>query len=220
MKILRGEKSFLMTTIKFLQIFGIVPCVVKDIESLEGGPAKKVEVSQLMWIWCILLRVFYVVGFSLMVYDIMAFDIQSYATLLSVLGVSFLYHSFPFTAMTAPLRWKSNILLLNNLIWLDRRASYPRQGNRLMTKVRAVFVFSASAIFLHTASFVLQVKSDLFRNTIVIFFSSYFLAMVGAQILFFECSCSTLENSVPGVTSSLTDIKTCVYYVKKVRIKG
>ena len=216
----RVQTSISKKTITALQIFGALPCVAKCLDSSHSGDIVRMEVSQPMWSWCLLLRVLYVVGHSVITLETMHQNITSYVTFFARAGTFLMYYLMTFNIFFAPLKWKSNIRLLNHLLQLRYRIGYSKQQNNSMTKSRAVFGFSVVVLLVYTSMTLLVPIYGFFFKTIVTFVGIYFLIQVVLQVMFFQYSCSTIENYVPAVTASWNsnDIMALVTIVKKVRV--
>ena len=198
------------------QIFGVLPCVVKKIKSSESGDLIRMEVSQLMWIWCLLLRVLYVVGQSVTISEIMYNPTHSHVAFFSTAGAFLMNYLITFNIFFAPLKWKSNILLLNHLLRLRCRIGCMRHQNNSITKSRVVFGLSLAILLVLTSKTLSVPGNSFFFKTIKTFAGIYYLILVVLQVMFFQYCCSTIENYTPDVTT-FCNIKSSVTTVKEVR---
>ena len=215
MKILDGGSSSLTMTITALQIFGIVPHEVKKKKASENE--QKMEVSQLMWIWCIVVRVLYVAALSVIVYDQIKIAFPSYFLLIMKIGPNSLYLLLPYNVLFAPLQWKSNLILHNHLLRLKHRTQALKFKS--LTKSRAVFVFFCVLQFLLNILFAFEKSYNLFYIIMFIYLNTYFLILIVLQVIFFQCCCSTIEDFVPDTPSSLPDMKFYTSSIELVRKK-
>ena len=215
MKIPKRERSFLTMTIMALQVLGIVPYTAKKKKTSENE--QKMEVSQLMWIWCIVVRVLYVVAFSVIAYDQLQEAIRLNNSINLVLGSYTPYFLLPYNVLFAPLQWKSNLILHNHLLRLKHRTQALKSKKKSLTKSRAVFVFFSVLQFLLNSSVAYLGNESFFFNVMYLYLTIYFLVMVVLQVILFQCCCSTIEDFVPDTSISFIEMKSYTSSVKTVR---
>ena len=222
--------SFLDATIMALQIFGIVPCVAKGKGSLKKDCSRRknseetvgilrMEVSDLMCIWCLFLRVLYLVGLIFIVEQSLN-DFSDKFPLLSIIGIPFLCTTLPFNSLYAPLKYKTNIRLLNKLLELKTIYCYKTVGIENISR-ETCSVIILLIIWLLAACFDAISTTSLVwvEKVFMVFAASYFFGILAVQVLFFECCCSVLTESVPNLKfpQNQTEMNNYASAVKKVK---
>ena len=214
--------SSLTRVIKAMQILGILPFVVKGKKHLKPDSVKKMKVSQLMWIWCIFVRVVYVATQSVFAcYS--SKHMESFADSISMYGINILFYTFIFNTLWAPVKWKTNLLLLNHLLKLKRMvgcSEYQRSNPNATTL--SIFAVTVLIILICRSLYIFLPNSDLFIGISVMLVTTYYLALVVVQVMFFKICCLTIEDCVPDLTctSYITSMKSYTFATKAVRTRG
>ena len=212
----------LVRVIRAMQILGIVPFVVKGKKHLRPDSVKRMKVSQLMWIWCIFVRVVYVATHSVFAYDSSKHMI-SLTSSITMYGINILFYTFVFNTLWAPVKWKTNLVLLNHLLRLERMVgSTENQRSNPNATTLSIFAVIVLTVVISRSLYLFLPNSDLFIGISVLLVTTYYLALVVVQVMFFKICCYTIENCVPDLTctSYVTSMKSYTFATKAVRTGG
>ena len=141
--------TLLASTIWALQIFGIVPCVSKMRGNFSGNskrdekqPLKscvniKLKSSRLMLLWCTVLRVPYVIGIVIVLQEYRKAQKGQFD--LTQIMLPMIFFVFVYNALFSPLKWRTNIRLLKQLLKVESRN--PTLAEMIFfTKARLIFI--------------------------------------------------------------------------------
>ena len=206
-----------------LQMFGIVPCVTEKIDfikdDIHGQCSKKkdiygrkLEISPLLCIWCLLLRIAYIIGCSLVIKQ--GFGNTQNTEQFVNFSKAVIFVTFPYSALTAPLKCKANILLLNRFQrWKNSEINQSSSDQYSAKTLRLVIVAMMTMTgFIYFLSGLDQTNRLLMVESYIIMFAyTYFFVMIVMQVLLFHFCCSAMVGIVPDIAPRCTKIEINVY---------